>query len=203
MKRRWFEDRYTVTSVLGVLYDFAVLELIAAILFIYWLKGFSWQLPTISSSTWPHWSWSHAVFPVLVLIWGGFPYLFGAQSSLTMFSNLVTESERQNHLLINTDHTKIWDFEDDLVYVDNILTDVRPPSRYDLQGYYIPRSEFSYIASISNKDPQYRQSIEIKYQGRDELIKDLAQFEYALRPLSSYLFTFRQIDPYGVAKCRW
>ena len=141
--------------------------------------------------------------PALVFIWCLFPYLFGAQASLTMFSNLVTEKERSNHLIIDTRYTKIWDFEKDLVFVEDIPTTYRPPSRYDLQGYLIPLSEFKFIASVTTQDPEREVSIKGKVNEEQIWIEDLAHSEFANAPLVSRFMSFRQIDPIGSAKCRW
>lgn len=120
-----------------------------------------------------------------------------------MFSNLVTEEQRQNHLLINTNYTKLIGFEQNLVEVRYIDSQTRPPSRYDIQGYLIPRSEFRFIANMSTLDTDRRISMDIRDNGKEIRIDDLARSEYAERPLSSYFLTFRQIDVFGSAKCRW
>jgi hypothetical protein len=58
------------------------------------------------------------VFIFLIALWGMQGY-FGLSntSTLTMFSNLVTEQSRSNHYIINTAQTKIWDFEEDFVTI--------------------------------------------------------------------------------------
>lgn len=186
---------------LGILFNILILEVTVTILIVLLLA----RKPMVERATvgWAGWRASHSFFPLAIFIWGAFPYIFGSQTSLTMFSNLVTEEQRQNHLLINTNYTKLIDFEQDLVEVRYIDSQTRPPSRYDIQGYLIPRSEFRFIANMSTLDTDRRISMDIRDNGKEIRIDDLARSEYAERPLSSYFLTFRQIDAFGSAKCRW
>ena len=195
-------DRYTISSILGIVTIFSSFELIFLIaITAYWLHS----KPNFSVySKQPH---ARSIFSNLFIasffLWGIFPYIFGSQTSLTMFSNLATEKTRSNHLLINTKFTKLIDFEKNLISVDHIHTKVRPPSRYEIQGYLLPESEFRYIASISSKKLEHKISLDIMYRGKNMYIEDLANSQFSNKPISSRFLTFRQIDPIGPAKCRW
>lgn len=201
----WYLQQEQITTYLGLFYNFLVLELALVVVYVM-MRGHRSSLKGaigIGSNTWQLWNKYHVVFPLLVFVWGAFPYLFGAQTSFTMFSNLVTERERQNHLLVNTKLTKIIDFEEDLVSIGLIYSQSRPPARYDIQGYLLPMSEFKYLASISTKDPADPITLDISLGGNEMHIDHLGLSKFARRPVSSYFLTFRQIDPYGVSKCRW
>ena len=120
-----------------------------------------------------------------------------------MFSNLVTEQERQNHLLINTKYTKLIDFEKNLVFIKEITSSNRIRSRYDVQGYYLPLIEFEYIANRLSKLNEEPASLIIEIDGEEEYIPNLGKSRFAKRRFAHNILTFRQIDPYGNAKCRW
>lgn len=195
----WSIDRHSIVDFHGLIYNIAVAELTMAVLFIL-MVGRIGLMPDNWAIAWPSWKVRHCVFPAIIFIWGAFPYLFGSQTSLTMFSNLVTESERQNHLLLDTDLTKIYDFERDLVYIKDIYSQNRLPARYDLQGYFLPESEFRFMASSLVGAPV---SLVVEYRGEIVNIPDLASSSFAKEDLTSAFLTFRQIDPFGPAKCRW
>jgi len=197
----WFLSDNLRSTILGIWLDVLIVEMTIVVIVIAYSARSS--VTTSKKYSWLPWKISHLIFPYMVFIWGAFPYLFGAQTSLTMFSNLVTEATRQNHLLIDTRKTKLIDFEADLVEIRDIHSTTRPPSRYDLQGYLLPMSEFRYIATISTDDPSRQIELTIRHKDQEVYISNLGLSEYANRPLSSYLFTFRQIDPFGYAKCRW
>lgn len=201
----WYVDAVVISNTLGIIYNLALLETVLVI---------GWIIRTAKPSTsytcqtkflygWPHWKRSHIVFPALIFIWGAFPYLFGSQTSLTMFSNLVTEKQRQNHLLINTHYTKIWDFEADLVFIRDFMSEYRIRTKYDLQGYLLPAVEFSFLSSRLDKSSIHKVAIEIEHNGQRMTIDDLSNSPYAEVPLASNFLTFRQLDLIGQAKCRW
>src|SRR5690606_13568725 len=48
---------------------------------------------------------------IFIVLWGCQCYIgLSNAGNLTMFSNLVTEKSRNNHMIIDTRKTKIWDF---------------------------------------------------------------------------------------------
>jgi hypothetical protein len=59
---------------------------------------------------------------ILISFWTLRTYLgLGNSGNLTMFSNLTTESDKSNHLLINTKYTKIVNLEEDTVLILNFM----------------------------------------------------------------------------------
>ena len=63
----------------------------------------------------PRWA---ALLPAFVLFFGLNPYLgLRTAGTFTMFSNLQTESDGSNHLLLGSNPLKIWEVQDDAVHV--------------------------------------------------------------------------------------
>lgn len=80
------------------------------------------------------------IFPLLVFVNGLSPYLgWKTGNSFNMFSNLITEGGRSNHLLIPKGLFQLWDYQDDLV----VVTGANHPAFHQmvLHGTPIPLAE--------------------------------------------------------------
>jgi hypothetical protein len=195
----WYINYWDAELVKGIILNLLVLEF-CLIVFLVWRSGRSRE-NTIQS--WPDWHSWHSVPIVLVFFWGAFPYLFGSQGSLTMFSNLVTERDRANHLILDPTWTKIVDFEQDLIFVRGFDSTNRIQSRGDLQGYLLPESEWRwsvYRAALNSDVPI---GVTIEVDGKRQHLKDVVNSEYSTPLMISYFLSFRKVDPIGSAKCRW
>jgi hypothetical protein len=142
---------------------------------------------------------------ILLTAWTMRAYLgFGNTGNLTMFSNLITEKNRSNHLLINTRFTKLTDWEEDQVYVieiDSVLQKQNAVLR--IKGMYIPRNELAYRISTAKPNKSGNNWAEI-IDHRDTIqINDLMQSPYANSKWWYKYVSFRVIQPNGPNRCRW
>lgn len=142
------------------------------------------------------------VLPVLIAIWGVFPYIgLSAAGSLTMFSNLVTEQSRSNHLLLDTRWTKLWSFEEDLVRVVAIGGRGRFDCGDDLVGHDIPRVELERRVAGWTRDGPVAATV--AYRGETRTYDDLAQSPFARDGIATRLLLYRQLQTGGANRCRW
>lgn len=135
-----------------------------------------------------------------MLCWIAQPYLgLSNAGTLTMFSNLVTHADYSNHLLINTRWSKLFDFEEDTVYVDTILSDFRLEGRDDLGFNDVPRHELQFrvrqwIDSGQGAIPAVVDGV--RYQ-------DLCQSAYAYPPWWARFVHMRAAPRGNEQQCRW
>jgi len=86
--------------------------------------------------------WYHPIILLAIFLWGSQCYIgLSTASSLSMFSNLITEKSHNNHYLIDTRKTKIWDFEEDYVTFIDIPDKFKLHNRIAISGYSIPMVE--------------------------------------------------------------
>lgn len=195
----WFWEYWNAELVKGILLNLLVLEY-CLIVFLIWRQR---KISDNGSTVWPNWSKWHSIPIILVFFWGALPYLFGSQGSLTMFSNLVTQNDRNNHLIINSSWSKINDLERDLIFVRGFDSDERIQARSDLQGYLLPESEWRWLVHRAAQFSNTKIGVTIEVDGKKRHLPDVKRSEYAV-PLSvSNWLSFRKIDPRGTAKCRW
>jgi hypothetical protein len=123
---------------------------------------------------------------------------------MAMFSNIITDSNKSNHLLINTRYTKLTHLEEDQVYVlkiDSILKRQNATLRID--GMYIPKTELAYrIASAKRTQTGTNGGIFI--ENKDTIVvNDLMQSKFADCKWWYRFISFRAIQPNGPNRCRW
>ena len=142
------------------------------------------------------------VFIVLISMWTLKAYVgLGNSANLTMFSNLLTEKSRSNHLLIDTQKTKIFDFEEDNVL---ILKTHDTLKKHKLENYKIPISEFRYVSRIySERFPDVKLNFTILYKNDTIVIPDLKNSEYMTTKWWYQYINFRKIQAEGPNKCIW
>jgi hypothetical protein len=101
-----------------------------------------WAGVPLSLARTPRWL---LVFPALLLLHGLTSYLgLRTVGNFTMYSNLRTEGERSDHLLLGSNPLKLWDYQEDVVRFLRI-DDARAEIGYaykPLQGYALPVVEF-------------------------------------------------------------
>jgi hypothetical protein len=141
---------------------------------------------------------------IFISIWSLKTYLgLGNTGNLTMYSNLVTEKSRSNHLIIDTKNTKLVPFEEDKIYIvklDSAL--IKSRGIYRLQGMYIPRIELAYRLSIAD---QSLTAIPATIIDNNKLLEldDIIRSPYAQATWWYKYMPFRQIQPHGPNDCRW
>ena len=125
----------------------------------------------------------------------------GTSGNLTMFSNLVTERNRSNHLFINTTKTKIWDFEEDHVLIIK-LDDRLERYKEEWENNLVPLTELSFIINEWNEN-KVPLGCTLKYQGKVFVIKDLKNSDFSNYKWWYKFVSFRAIQVHGPNKCRW
>jgi hypothetical protein len=158
---------------------------------------------------WRPWSsprWAVAV-PVFVVFFGLNPYLgLRTAGTFTMFSNLQTEGETSNHLLLGDQPLKIWDLQEDVVHVREVDPRHADKDEDDLNGNSIPTIEFQKLIvewgdqGLDDLDATY------EYEGRvyetTDLVDDNA-WDVDGYTLAHYLVDFRLVQEEGPLVCRW
>ncbi|MCB9427153.1 MAG: hypothetical protein H6584_09055 [Flavobacteriales bacterium] len=136
-----------------------------------------------------------------IIIWNLKSYIgLGNSGNLTMFSNLITESSRSNHILFNTHSTKIVDWEEDKVEILSLSDTL---SSYELEGYTIPVIEFNYLTSEWSK--QYNNPLRaVIVHHTDTLrIEDLSNSKYNSIEWWYKYVPFRKVRSNGDSPCVW
>lgn len=148
-------------------------------------------------------NYTYYLIPIFILIsiWTLKTYIgLGNAGNLTMFSNLVTEKSKSNHLLIDTKKTKIFDFEEDFV---EIISLDNPSARESFVGFRIPVVEFKYmIQNSANKSNQPLPCI-LRYKNKLFKIDDLKKSEFNTAKWWYKYLNFRKIQINGANECRW
>lgn len=145
-------------------------------------------------------------YPILVIFviscWSMKAYFgFGNSANLTMFSNLMTESSRSNHLLIDTKKTKITDWEEDNV----LILELHDTLKYtEKEGYKLPIIEFRYLANLyAKRYPKTAINCTFVYKNDTIFVPDLKKSEYVKTKWWYQYINFRKIQPEGPNKCLW
>jgi hypothetical protein len=123
--------------------------------------------------------WYHPVILFAIFLWGSQCYLgLSTASSLSMFSNLVTEKGHNNHYLIDTRKTKIWDYEEDHVTFIDIPHKFKLHNRREILGYSIPLVELkkSIVLWQRFKEPI---PCTISYKGDTIVLTDIKTSKFA------------------------
>lgn len=143
-------------------------------------------------------------------------FVFGASNYLglrtagnfSMFSNLRTEGETSNHILLPRNQLRIFSFQDDLVEILFISPFASEFYRnMPAVGQKIPRVEFDHILDrIKRRSRNKKVSMKVKYKG--EIIKtaDAAsdpKFNFHVPKWQKKLFNFRALQAEYDKSCSW
>ncbi len=141
-------------------------------------------------------------FVLLISIWSMKSYVgLGNSANLTMFSNLLTEKSRSNHLLIDTKNTKIFDFEEDNLLILKLHDTLK---KEKLEGFKLPVIEFKYAAKRwANKYPDLKINATLVYQNDTIRIDDLKKTKFIETKWWYHYIFFRKIQPEGPNPCYW
>jgi hypothetical protein len=147
--------------------------------------------------------------PLVLVFVGLTPYLgLRTAGNFSMFSNLRTEGESSNHLLLEHNPLKLWDYQDDVVWIVDIDDRYgRIIHHYDgsPRGYALPVIEFrKWIHDWTSAG--YRVPLTFGYRGHlyrtDDIVTDPA-WRTTDRTPEMVLQDFRVIQPGSPNWCRW
>ncbi len=144
------------------------------------------------------------IIPVLLVInfWTLRTYIgLGNTANFTMFSNLMTEKSRSNHLIIDTKKTKIFNFEEDNVLILALHDSLKAKK---LIGYKLPITEFKYAAKEWVKSKKnIKLTATLIYKKDTIFITDLKNSEFSKHKWWYKFLFFRKIQPQGANECYW
>ena len=199
---KWLIEQKSIDTFQGVVFDLAVLCFV--IVLIVELRRFSRSERRREAHLGGRRRWYFGALPTLIFLWGSIPYLgLSTNGSLTMFSNLVTAPGYGNHLIVDTDATSVFSFQDDLVRVIDIEPMLGSQFRYPPTGNLLTRSEIAYHVNRTIEAYDRRLPADLVEAGRRVRYEDLRFSSYNEWPLWNRWLSFREIDPIGDAKCRW
>ncbi|MEL6160845.1 MAG: hypothetical protein AAFQ40_07225 [Cyanobacteria bacterium J06623_5] len=147
-------------------------------------------------------------FAGIVFFWGFKPYLgLRTAGTFSMFSNLRTEGEVSNHLLLSSNPLKVWGYQEDVVEVLEIDDETaRLGHKYrPLKGYILPTVEFRKLIYKWTK-ANYTVPITFVHGEQTYSTQDIVNdptWKTPQRNWESYLMDFRIIQPGGANQCRW
>ncbi|HUF35736.1 MAG TPA: hypothetical protein VMN37_07280 [Gemmatimonadales bacterium] len=165
----------------------------------------AWPGVPLSSGATPRWM---LAFPVLLLLFGLTSYLgLRTAGNFTMFSNLRTEGERSNHLLLGGNPLKRWGYQEDLVRFTHI-DDGRAEIGYNyqpLEGHLLPVVEFRKLIRQWTRAGR-TVPMTFEYRGQVHTTGDIAQdpaWRTPRRDWEMRLMDFRVVQGEGANRCRW
>jgi hypothetical protein len=125
----------------------------------------------------------------------------GNAGNFTMFSNLMTEKSRSNHLIIDTKKTKLFNFEEDNVLILKLHDTLK---KGKLENYRLPLIEFKYFSKKwCDRYPKIQINTTIVYKKDTLLIPDLRKTEFVITQWWYRYVFFRKIQPEGANECYW
>ncbi len=144
--------------------------------------------------------------PLILLCFTLMPY-FGLRTAgvLNMFSNLRTE-QRSNHILLNTSKMKLWNYQEDIVWINYLPDKARPGPKFPKNGEGLPAIEFlKYLDYLKSKNFNSIPAI-LTYQGKQLKLPDITQspeFIYHSGHSLKGFMQFRKVQKSGPEYCKW
>ncbi len=191
----------------GVLFNVAALVLLWPVLAT--LLGPSprpaWEGVPITTRAAPRWM---LALPALLVLHAATSYLgLRTAGNFSMFSNLRTEGERSNHLLLGGNPLKRWGYQEDVVRV--LAIDDRAARigyQYQpLRGNALPAVEFRKLVRRWTRAGR-AVPMTLEYRGATLATADVTRepaWRTSERDLAMWLLDFRSIQPDGPNRCRW
>lgn len=148
------------------------------------------------------------VFLVFLFLYGMTSYLgLRTAGNFSMFSNLRTEGEVSNHLLLRSNPIKVWDYQEDVVRfikIDDERAKIGHKYR-PLQGNELPVVEFRKLIYNWTK-AGYTVPLTFDYRGEiystEDIVKD-SVWRTDKRNWEMVLMDFRAIQPDRPNQCSW
>ena len=149
------------------------------------------------------------IFPVLLLLFGMSSYVgLRTAGNFSMFSNLRTEGNGSNHLLLRNNPIKIWAYQEDVVRIIEIDDEygavIHHYGRFR-RGYELPVIEFRKWIYVWTQ-AGFEVPLTIEYRGKIYSTKDIVKdpvWRTDERTWEMVLMDFRAIQPDGHNLCRW
>jgi hypothetical protein len=165
----------------------------------------AWRGVPLSSPLTPRWLY---LFPAVLLLHGLTSYVgLRTAGNFTMFSNLRTEGERSNHLLLAGNQLKRWRYQEDAVRFIRIDDErARIGHHYQpLEGNRLPVVEFRKLIDLWTR-AGLALPMTFEYAGTIHQTSDIAQdpiWRVTERDWEMRLLDFRSIQGEGPNRCRW
>lgn len=138
---------------------------------------------------------------ILISFWTLRTYIGLSNSgNFTMFSNLITEKTRNNHLLIDTNKTKIFNFEEDNVLILELHDTLKKEKLVNIK---IPRIEFQFLCKKWNRLDGVKLNCTLVYKNDTIVIDDLRKSIFTQTQWWNRYLYFRKIQTEGPNECRW
>ena len=147
---------------------------------------------------------------LVLCLYGVTPYLgLRTAGNFSMFSNLRTEGDRSNHLLLGSNPLKLWEYQEDVVKLlkvdDGVL--FLDPRNIELEGGLLPMVEFRKLI-YQWTQAGYTVPLTFQYQGQTYTTPDIvtdSRWQTHHRTWEMILMDFRVIQPpeAGPNLCRW
>lgn len=164
-----------------------------------------WTGQPITGRATPAWLF---IFPVLLLFHGLTSYLgLRTAGNFTMFSNLRTEGPASNHLLLDGNPLKLWNYQEDVVRF------IRIDDRRSRIGYQYQPLEGNLLPVVEFRKLIYRWTragltvpLTFEYRGEIHSTTDITRdpaWQTRGRDWPMRLMDFRVIQPEGPNACRW
>lgn len=139
---------------------------------------------------------------LVISLWGMQCYIgLSSAGNLSMFSNLITEKSRQNHYIVNSDITKIWDFEEDFVTILELPENLKWQGILDLKGCDLPLIEFKVQAERWLTEDSKTIKCKLLYKGEVVQIDDLRNSEFGKAKWWYKYLLYRKIPAKN--ECLW
>ena len=149
-----------------------------------------------------------SILILLIFVHGITPYLgLRTAGNFSMFSNLRTEGDTSNHLLLASNPFKVWGYQEDVVEIieiDDDTADLGHKYR-PLKGYQLPVVEFKKLIYKWTK-AQYIVPIKFVHDGVTYTSQDIVNdptWRISRRNWETYFMDFRVIQQTGPNQCRW
>ncbi len=141
---------------------------------------------------------------VCFLIWGTQCYWgLSNRATLTMYSNLITEAGRSNHLLLNTRYTKLFHFEEDKALILSVSPNLLAFTGDQYRQFSYPLVLLRKRAAEWAADVKGPVRLELEYNGTVYVIENLSSDPLLKkRWYDDYLF-FRETPLQGLGGCYW
>ncbi|MGK7960713.1 hypothetical protein [Crocosphaera sp.] len=194
-------------TIAGILFNLAAIILLFPILQERFSKSqpMQWQgVPIIISKS----SNMLLIFPIVLFLFGMTSY-FGLRTAgnFSMFSNLKTEGEGSNHLLLRNNPLKIWNYQEDSVYFLEI-DDKKYKTGHQyrtLKGHSLPVVEFKKLI-LKWKKVGYEVPMTFEYKGQIYITNNIVNdptWKTDKTNWKMYFMDFRIIQKESPNSCRW
>ena len=141
---------------------------------------------------------------VFLAFWGTQPYIgLSNTATLTMFSNLLTESSINNHYLIDTKKSKVFHFEEDYITILELSDTLKWQNSQRLSGYALPVIEFKTQVNRWSQQGQGKIPAVLLYQKDTLIIDDLRTSPFSSTKWWYHYIYYRKIPISGINECMW